>query len=134
MQEEVSVNDKDYYEKVFGRRWRENLSEWSIDRERGYCIICTGKRGVETPYFFYLNYKDEIIEIWVWDLSDIPWSNGFEDIVVRIPDSLSNDTDDIAAIIREAYSDNVFENLGDYVGISTPKIKEIEFKVEERKS
>ena len=129
--EKPTLNDKDLYNKISGGCWYEG-AKWGVDRERGYYIILTGKRGVETPYFFYMNYKDEVIEIWVWDLSDIYCSDGFEDIVVRIPDSLSNDTDDIARIIRDAYSDDVFGNL-DYIGISPPKIKEIRFKVEERK-
>lgn len=131
VREKPTSDAKDLYNKISGGRWFEEYAEWCVDRERGYYIICTGKRGVETPYFFYMNYKDEVIEIWVWDLSDIPWSNGFEDVDVWIPESLSNDKDEIAHIIRDAYSDDVFGSLG---GISTPKIKEIIFNIKEIKS
>ena len=53
--EKVSENDKELYEKICKRSWFENLSKWCADRERGYYIICTGKRGPETPYFFNIN-------------------------------------------------------------------------------
>lgn len=130
--EKVSENDKELYEKICKRSWFEELSTQCADRERGYYIICTEKRGVETPYYFYMNYKDEVIEIWVWDLSDIYRSDGFEDIVVWIPDSLSNDTDDIARIIRNAHSDNAFSNCSSMMW-QAAQIKDIRFKIKEKK-
>ena len=130
--EMVSENDKELYEKIKMDSWDEEYSKWCADRERGYYIISTGKRGVETPYFFNMNYKDEVIEIWVWDLSDIPWSDGSEDIWVVIPRSLSNDTDDIARLVREAYSDNAFKNCSGFMFGQAAQIKEIKFEIKER--
>ncbi len=126
VREKATLDDKDIYNKISRIRWYED-AEWCVDRERGYYIICEGKRGVETPYFYHMNYKDEIIEIWVWDLSDI-LSNGFEDIDVRIPDSLSNDKDDIARIIRDAHSDNAFKFSSSQMW-QQAQIKDIKFEI-----
>lgn len=128
--EKVSVNDKELYEKVKKNRWHEKYSRWCADRERGYYIICIGQRGgSESPYYFRMNYKDEIIEIDVYDLSDISWSDGSADIWVYIPGSLSNDKDDIARIIRDAHSDNAFSNSS-MMG-QQAQIKDIKFEIKE---
>ncbi len=134
--EKPTHNDSALYNKISEGRWNEKYAKWCIDREQGFCIICIGKRGVETPYFFNMNYKDEIITICVWDISDIPFSEGSEDVWVYIPASLSNYKDDISRVVLEAYSDNVYAILANVypslTRIQTPEIKEIRFRIKER--
>lgn len=144
--EKVSKNDMELYKKLWTyngldhyRRWSEwfakyaeENAKWCADRERGYYIICVGQHGPEGPYYFHMNYKDEIIEIDVYDLSDISWSDGSADIWVYIPGSLSNDKDDIARVVREAYSDNVFKNCSSLLFWQQAQIKEIKFRIKER--
>lgn len=118
--EKVSENDKDLYFKISKDLFHEGAS-WYVDRERGLYIICIGRFGWSDPYFFMMNYKDKRVKIQVWErrLKKEP-----EDIWVVIPNSLSNDTEDISRIVHEAYSENVFFDVTEMADL-----KEIKFAI-----
>ena len=118
--EKVSEIDKDLYYKISKDLWHEGAS-WYVDNERELYIICIGRFGWLDPYFFMMNYKDKRVRIQIWErrMKKEP-----EDIWVSIPNSLSNDTEDISRIVHEAYAENVFDGITEMA-----ELKEIKFAI-----
>ena len=96
--ERVAEKDKEIYERLYRYNWDEKYSHWVTDRQKDIYIVCTGKRGVETPVIFYMQFKQMKVEFWIWE-ADFKYS----DINVRIPPELNNDKTEIENEIRCAY-------------------------------
>lgn len=86
VREKVSENDKELYEKIAGGHWHKNFSSWITDRQQNIFIVCSRKRGVETPVIFYMCFKQKPVELWIWEIK-----YGYKMIDVRIPSELKND-------------------------------------------
>lgn len=100
VKENVIEQDKELYAKIAYSRWNEKYSDWIIDRDREIYIVCSGKRGVETPVIFYMLFRQMKIEFWIWEIEYQPSS-----IFVKIPLELIENKSEIENAIREAYYD-----------------------------
>ncbi len=96
--ERVSEKDKEKYERIARSNWDEKYSRWAIDRQKDIYIVCTGKRGVETPVIFYMWFKQMKVEFWIWEAE-----YKYSIIDVRIPPELNNNRLEIEKAIRCAY-------------------------------
>ncbi|MBE6844469.1 MAG: hypothetical protein E7508_01965 [Ruminococcus sp.] len=85
VKENVSERYKEDYEQISERSWYEKLSDWVIDREKNIVIVAIGKRGVETPVFFHMLFKQKKIEFWIWEVE-----YNYSIIDVKIPSVLKN--------------------------------------------
>ena len=58
--ERVAEKDKEIYERLYRYNWDEKYSHWVTDRQKDIYIVCAGKRGVETPVIFYMQFKHHV--------------------------------------------------------------------------
>ena len=100
LKENVIEQDKEIYDKIAYYCWDEKYSNWIIDKEKEIYIVCSGKRGVETPVIFFMLFRQMKIQFWIWEYEYQPSS-----IVVRIPSELIGNESEIENVIREAYYD-----------------------------
>ena len=96
--EKVPEKDRFLYEQICGR-WYKDVSKWCADRKNNAFIICTGKRGVETPVIFSMYFKNCIPEFWIWEIE-----YRYNVIDVKIPSILKGSQKEIEDTIKLAYA------------------------------